>query len=64
MIIKMITYLLILFGVVGFFLQSDNLVPTTQNANVIYVLALDIVSLPCWEKLLSNNYWFRMVCGK
>ncbi len=53
MILKIIPYLLIIFGVVGFFVTPDNLGSTPQNANVIQVLALDIVSLPWWGKLLA-----------
>jgi hypothetical protein len=48
MIVKMIPYLLIIFGVVGFFVTPDNLGSTPQNANVIQNLALLVVSLPLW----------------
>ncbi len=51
-ILKMLPYLLIIFALVVFFVTPDNLGPTPQNANVIQVLALDIVSLPWWGKLL------------
>lgn len=63
MILKIIPYLLIIFGVVGFFVTPDNLGSTPQNANVIQVLALDIVSLPWWGKLLSILIGLGWVIG-
>ena len=59
----MIPYLLILFGVVGFFVTPDNLGPNPQNANVIQNLALLVVSLPWWGKLLSILIGLGWVIG-
>ena len=63
MIIKMLPYLLILFGVVGFFVTAENLGPNPQNANVIQDLALLVVSLPWWGKLLSILIGLGWVVG-
>jgi len=63
MIVKMIPYLLIIFGVVGFFVTPDNLGSTPQNANVIQNLALLVVSLPLWGKLLSVLIGLGWVIG-
>jgi hypothetical protein len=63
MIIKMLPYLLILFGVVGFFVTADNLGPNPQNVNVIQNLALLVVSLPWWGKLLSILIGLGWVVG-
>ncbi len=63
MLIKMIPYLLILFGVVGFFVTPENLGPNPQNANVIQNLALLVVSLPWWGKLFSILIGLGWVIG-
>lgn len=55
MILKAFPYLLIVPGILGFFVSPDSLgtTPEGSNANVFHNLALMVISLPWWGKVLS-----------
>ena len=53
MIIKVVPYLLVLLGILGFFVSPDSLGSTPQNPNAIHNLVLMVISLPWWGKILS-----------
>jgi len=55
MILKAFPYLLIVLGILGFFVSPDSLGTTSENsnANAFQNLALMVISLPWWGKVLS-----------
>jgi hypothetical protein len=52
MILKVIPYILILFPLIGFFVDPASL-GTPKQSNAIHNLAMFVFTLPWWGKLIS-----------
>jgi hypothetical protein len=53
MILKAFPYLLVLLGILGFFVSPDSLGTTSEGSNALKNLVLMMISLPWWGKVLS-----------